>query len=126
MINLTKGQANTVVVTTTEKGSATDYLFSFYSRAEKTTVYCVQQDTSPFTNRYNVFSITETDTPTAVDGEVSLDAGEYEYKIYANSSSSNLDPDGLTLLEHGMATVRGTTTAPIQYELTETYTEYNG
>lgn len=126
MINLTKGQANTVVVTTTEKGSASHYLFSFYSRAEKTTVYCIQQDTSPHTNRYNVFSITESDTPTATDGEVSLDAGEFEYKIYANSSSSNLDPSGLTELEHGMATVRGTTTAPVQYELTETYTEYNG
>lgn len=126
MINITKGQANTIVVTTTEKGSATDYLFSFYSRAEKTTVYCVQQDTSPFTNRYNVFSITEMDTPTATDGEVSLDSGEFEYRIYANSSSSNLDPTGLTELERGMATVRSTTIQPVQYTNVETYVEYNG
>lgn len=126
MIRITKGQANTVVVTTTEKGTASHYLFSFYSRSKKTTVYCVQQDSSSYTDRYNVFQITETDTPTATNGEVSLDAGEYEYKIYANSSSSNLDPDGLTLLERGMAKVTGTTTAPTEYDSAETYTEYVG
>lgn len=126
MIRITKGQSNDIVVTTTEKGSAAHYLFQFKNRTEMSSVYCVQQDTSPFTDRYNAFAITETNTPTAVDGEVSLDAGEHEYFIYANSSSSNLDPTGLTLLERGLCVVTGTATLPTEYDNEETYIEYQG
>lgn len=126
MIRIAKGQANAVTVTTTEKGSASHYLFQFKNRAEMSSVYCVEQDTSAFPNRYNQFEITETDTPTATDGEVSLDAGEHEYFIYANSSSSNLDPTGLTLLERGLCKVVGTVTNPVEHTNEETYVEYEG
>jgi hypothetical protein len=43
-------------------------------------------DISAYVDRYNKFSVTEGTT-------VTLDAGEYLYKIYAQSSPTNLNPD---------------------------------
>lgn len=127
MIRITKGQANTVVVTTTEKGSASYYLFAFQNLTTMDIEYCVSQDTSPYANRYNVFTITETANPTATSSEVELSLeGQYKYWIYANSSSSNLDPSGLTVLETGMCKVTGTSTADNTYTNNPTYTVYNG
>jgi hypothetical protein len=113
MIRLTKDQANDVVVTLTEKGTASHYLFEFFSSATHVYHYCVDQDTSAHPERYNKFTITETSNPTPADGEVELEEGEYRYVIYANSSSSNVDPTGLTELESGMCTV---TSASAAYE----------
>lgn len=127
MIRITKGQANTVVVTTTEKGSASYYLFAFQNLTTMDVEYCVAQDTSPYPQRYNTFTITETSSPTATDAEVELSLeGEYKYWIYANSSSSNIDPSGLTVLETGMCTVSGASTSDDTYTNNPTYTVYNG
>lgn len=126
MIWITKGQANDVTVTLTEKGTASHYLFRFQNRMTFADSYCVEQDTSPYTDRYNQFSITETASPTATDGEVELDAGQYKYWVYANSSSSNLDPDGLDVLETGMCTVVGTVTTFTEYDNNPNWVEYNG
>ena len=43
-------------------------------------------DISAYVDRYNKFEVTEGTT-------VTLDAGEYLYKIYAQSSPTNLNPD---------------------------------
>ena len=126
MIRITQDSSNLVVVTLTEKGSASHYLFQFKDLADNTFSYCVADDTSPYQQRYNAFTITDTPSPTPVDGEVDLDKGQYKYFIYANSSASNLDPDGLTLLESGMCVVTGTETEPTEYERTQTYVEYEG
>ena len=126
MIRITQDSSNLVVVTLTEKGSASHYLFQFKDLADNTFSYCVADDTSPYQQRYNAFTITDTPSPTPVDGEVDLDKGQYKYFIYANSSASNLDPDGLTLLESGMCIVSGTETTPTEYERTQTYVEYEG
>lgn len=126
MINLTQDTSNLVVVTLTEKGTASHYLFQFKDLAANTSSYCVADDTSPYQERYNAFTILDTANPTPADGEVDLDKGEYKYLIYANSSSSNLDPTGLTLLESGMCVVIGTETEPTEYERTQTYVEYEG
>lgn len=115
-----------MVVTTTEKGTASHYLFQFFSLAENTYAYCIADDTSPYEERYNVFTITDTAIPTPADGEVNLDTGEYKYTIYANSSSSNLDPAGLTSLETGMAYVTTTETTPIEFDNSQTYVVFNG
>lgn len=126
MIRITQDTSNLVVITTTEKGSASHYLFQFEDLAENTSSYCVADDTSAFQERYNAFTIVDTPSPTPVDGEVDLDKGQYKYFVYANSSASNLDPDGLTLLESGMCVVTGTVTNPTEYENTQTYVEYEG
>lgn len=126
MIRITQDSANTVVITTTEKGSASHYLFQFFNLTTNTSSYCVADDTSPYPERYNAFTITDTASPTPTDAEVNLDKGELKYYVYANSSDSNLDPTGLTLLESGMCVVTGTETEPDTYSNTKTYVAYNG
>lgn len=126
MIRLTKATANAVTVTTTEKGTADNYLFEFQNLSTFGKVYCIQQDTSPFQERYNQFEITEQASPTPVDGEVELDEGESKYWIYANTNSTNLDPTGLTVLETGMCIVTGVTVADTEYTNNPNYTVYNG
>jgi len=126
MIRITKATANAVTVTTTEKGTASNYLFEFQHLTTLAKSYCVQQDTSAFQDRYNQFEITEQASPTPADGEVELDTGEVKYTIYANSSSTNIDPTGLTALESGMCIVTGTTTDPTEYDYNPNYVVYNG
>jgi hypothetical protein len=126
MIRLTQDSANLVVVTTTEKGSASHYLFKFFSLATNISAYCVADDTSPYPARYNAFTITDMVNPTATDAEVDLATGEYKYFIYANSSAVNLDPTGLTLLESGMCLVSGVVPTTTTYDNTATYVVYNG
>lgn len=116
MIRITKGQANLVVVTTTEKGTAAHYLFAFQNLTSTETKYCIADDSSAFQDRYNAFTITETTTPTATNAQVKLTLeGEWSYTIYGQASASNLDPTGLTALETGMCIVTGTTTATPTY-----------
>lgn len=126
MIRITKDTANLVVITTTEKGTANHYLFQFFNLSTLQSRYCVADDTSAHQERYNAFTITDTSSPTAVDAEVDLEEGELKYYVYANSSATNLDPNGLTLLESGMCVVTGTTTSPTEYTNNEGYTVYEG
>jgi hypothetical protein len=126
MIRLTQDSANLVVITTTEKGSASHYLFKFFSLATNVSAYCVADDTSAYPLRYNAFTITDVATPTPINAEVDLATGEYKYFVYANSSSSNLDPTGLTLLESGMCMVSGVVPTTTEYDNTATYVVYNG
>ena len=126
MIRLTQDSANLVVITTTEKGSASHYLFKFFSLATNMSAYCVADDTSPYPARYNAFTITDVASPTPTSAEVDLATGEYKYFVYANSSSSNLDPTGLTLLESGMCIVSGVVPTTTAYGNTATYVVYNG
>lgn len=89
-------------------------------------VFCVQQDTSPFEDRYNQFEITEQTSPTATDGEIELDEGEGKYWIYGNTNSTNLDPTGLTVFETGMVICTGVTVPDTEYENNPNYVVYNG
>lgn len=114
------------MITTTEKGTAVYYLFKFFNLSTNISDFCIAEDTSPFEQRYNAFTITDQAAPTATDAEVDLAVGQYKYYVYANSSSSNLDPAGLLELESGMCIVTGTETSPTEYDNTATYTVYNG
>ncbi len=118
MINITQDTANTVVVTLTEKGSATYYLFEFKSDTTEGVVYAIAQDASSYPERFNKFTLTEvgTGTPTPADGEIKLsNEGQWRYYVYANSSSSNVDPTGLTMLEQGIVKVTGTVSSTPTY-----------
>tara|TARA_R110002096_G_scaffold374046_2_gene567607 strand:+ start:1478 stop:1870 length:393 start_codon:yes stop_codon:yes gene_type:complete len=118
LINIERNTINTVVVTTTEEGTATYYLFEFKSDTTEEVVYCIAQDTSLFPDRFNKFAIQEvgSGTPVPINGEVKLENdGQWQYFIYANSSSSNLDPTGLTMLEQGIVKVTGTLVATSTY-----------
>jgi len=126
VIRLTKDSANSVVVTTTEKGTAAHYLFQFQNLTTMGYDYCIADDTSAFQDRYNAFTITDQASPTPADAEVDLIEGESRYVIFANTNDTNLDPTGLTELESGMCIVTGTTVNPTEYDNNPNYVVYKG
>jgi hypothetical protein len=116
LINIERNSANEIALTLTEKGTATYYLFKFQSDNTEAVEYCIATDSSAYLERFNKFTITETSTPDNLNAEVELPTeGQWRYFVYANSSSSNLDPTGLTELESGIVKVTGTTTPVTTY-----------
>lgn len=107
---INKGQNNFLVFTLSEKVTLTNpyYLFSFKHQVLMSSVNFIASDVSGFPTRYNKFLITETTgTVNLTSGVVSLpETGFYEYAIYEQTSSSNLDVSNTTgLLEIGMVKV---------------------
>lgn len=99
MIKITKGSANTVVLTLTEKATLTnpDYLFVFKSDQTEAEFIFIASDTSVYPERYNKFTVTEKANPDPLQGEVSLPNTKfYSYTIYEQNSSTNLDPANAT------------------------------
>ena len=116
MINITRNSANTVALTLTEKGTATYYLFKFQSDNTEEVEYCVATDSSAYPERFNKFVLTEQTSPDNLAAQIELPTeGQWRYFVYANSSSSNLDPTGLTELESGIVKVTGTSTPVTSY-----------
>jgi len=110
MITINKASVNTVVLTLTEKVTLSApyyFLFSFTSQTTFDTVNFIAADTSLFTDRYNEFSITETTNPNLLNSQCELNPkGFWNYKIYAQSSSTNLVPeDANELIEEGIVKV---------------------
>jgi hypothetical protein len=120
MIRLTKGQTQNIILTLTEKQLLTNpnYLFVFTNRSANTEVKFVRlnnTDISQFKDRYNEFSIvTNTNFSTALNGQ-------YDYDIYEQTSTSNLNPAGLNLLESGIMELVGTPFNFTEYTTTDTY-----
>ena len=107
---INKGQNNFLVFTLTEKVTLNNpyYLFSFKHQVLMSTVNFIASDVSGFPTRYNKFLITETTGVTNLtSGIVSLhETGFYEYAIYQQTSSSNLNvANAEGLLEIGMIKV---------------------
>ena len=107
---INKGQNNFLIFTLSEKVTLTNpyYLFSFKHQVLMSSVNFIASDVSGFPTRYNKFLITETTgTVNLTSGVVSLpETGFYEYAIYEQTSSSNLDVSNATgLLEIGMVKV---------------------
>jgi hypothetical protein len=120
MIRLTKGQTQSIILTLTEKQLLTNpnYLFVFTNRSANTEVKFIQlnnTDVSQYKDRYNEFSIvTNTNFATALNGQ-------YDYDIYEQTSTSNLNPAGLNLLESGIMELVGTPFNFTEYTTTDTY-----
>ena len=120
MIRLTKGQTQNIILTLTEKQLLTNpnYLFVFTNRSANTEVKFVSlnnTDISQYKDRYNEFSIvTNTNFSTALNGQ-------YDYDIYEQTSTSNLNPAGLNLLESGIMELVGTPLNFTEYTTTDTY-----
>lgn len=116
---INKGQNNFLIFTLSEKVTLTNpyYLFSFKHQVLMSSVNFIASDVSGFPTRYNKFLITETTgTVNLTSGVVSLpETGFYEYAIYEQTSSSNLNVANVTgLLEIGMVKVESN--APIYNE----------
>ena len=111
MIKITQGQANTVVLTLTERATldTPTFLFHFKSLNTHKNKYFLAADTSSYTYRYNEFSITESSSEDVLNGTVELDTpGEWLYWVYEQSSTTNLDPtqaDNAEALETGLVNV---------------------
>ena len=87
MLQINKAESKSWYLTLSEKTTIANptYLFSLTHRLTNNAYNFIVADTSSYTTRYNKFDITEGTT-------VTLDAGEYEYEIYAQTSPTNLDP----------------------------------
>jgi UDP-N-acetylmuramyl tripeptide synthase len=88
MLVIEKAESKNWYLTLTEKVTISNpyFLFAFTHRTtnEQTTVILTDISTHP--ERYNQFAVIEGST-------FSLDAGEFEYVVYAQTSSSNLSPE---------------------------------
>jgi hypothetical protein len=116
LINIVRNSANLLALTLTERGTATYYLFKFQSDNTEDVTYCVATDSSAYADRFNKFTITEQTSPNNLNAEVEMTTeGQWRYFVYANSSSSNLDPTGLLELESGIVKVTGTSTPVTSY-----------
>jgi hypothetical protein len=117
MLQIDKAETKDWILTLTEKVTISPayFLFSFTHRLTNTTTNKILTDSSSYTERYNKFSVTEGTTFT-------LDAGEYLYKVYAQTSPSNTDPAlANELVEEGLLKVNIVYSNPEEY--TPTLTE---
>lgn len=115
MLIVAKNTNSTLIVTLTEKVTLASpyYLFAFTSDVSQLTKYFISADISIHTDRYNEFLITETSgTEILTSGTITLNpTGQWTYRIYEQTSSTNLDPNLTTsLLEIGIVKVTGTAT----------------
>lgn len=120
MIQLTKGQTQFVYLTLTEKQtiSSPNYLFRFKNRSTNTEVKFVllyAADVSLFKERYNKFSL-------KVDKYFSSKPrGQWTYSVYEQTSTSNTDETGLTLLESGIMWLNDAEEIYTEYQTKDTY-----
>ena len=117
MIHFTKGQTEKVILTLKEKQtlSGANFLFYFTSRVTDQNVAFVvlgSSDLSGFKDRYNAFDI-------VVNSHfANVPSGEFNYWIYQQASTNNLDPALASgLVESGQMSLKNST----EFE----YTTYN-
>ena len=111
MLTITKGETKFWYLTLTEKTTISDptYLFSITHRLTNTTTNFILTDVSAYTERYNKFSVIEGTT-------FDVDTGEFSYRVYAQTSLSNTDPDDADeLVEQGMLKVNNLESPTVYY-----------
>lgn len=128
MIVLNKNQANTVILTLTEKVTITSpyFLFRFISIADLSEKLCLAADTSSYTDRYNKFTITDSTTEDAANGTLNfLPQGQWKYEAYEQASSSNLLLANTgAMVEQGLVDVVGTGVTYARRTTRKTYKSY--
>lgn len=115
MINLNENTASQNVYLTLKESvkhfttAYTDYLLQFTSITGKS--YYMIGNVDADTDRYTKL-IVGTDADNATGGSLILPEGEYNYKVYGQNSSTNLDPGDAVVvgvLEIGLAKVTSST-----------------
>lgn len=113
-LSINKNNSNVIVVTLFEKTTITNptYLWEFKNVESGNKYYCICAELSTELLRYNEFIIIETGTvaPVPLSGQLKLPIGDYEYTVYQQASTTNLNPTGLTIVEVGDATCFDSTT----------------
>lgn len=103
MIVINKNATTNFVATLFELSTLTnpDYLFEFESDQTKTKYYTIIADISTNKSRYNEFNFVEGSND-ATNGSLDLGSpGFYNYKVYEQNSTTNLNPTGLNEVEQG-------------------------
>lgn len=120
MIKLTTNTTQTVYLTLTEKVSLSNpkFLFEFINNESQSKYYCISANLSAFKERFDSFSIILMASPNNLIGQINLSVGEYDYNVYEQTSTTNLNPTGLNKLENGKCVVFNSSPSTI--------TEYNG
>jgi hypothetical protein len=111
MLQIDKGETKNWFLTLTEKVTISPvyFLFSFTHRLTNTTTNVILTDISAYTERYNKFSVDES--------SLDIYSGEYMYRVYAQTSSSNTDPDlADELVEQGILKVNETDALPTEHQ----------
>jgi hypothetical protein len=129
MFKLNKNATNTVTLRLYSKTTVSPvyYLFEFENDQTHVKSYCIPTDTSTETESYNRFSIEDTASPVPLNGEVELTAGNYTYRVYEQTSSTNLNPANADEIEVDCCQVLDTTTyTNTYYTPTLTNTVYEG
>lgn len=117
MLLITKGETKNWYLTLTEKVTIANpkFLFSFKNRVTELETNVLLTDISAYIDRYNKFAVTEGTT-------FDLDCGEYNYFVYAQTSTTNTNPLlADELVEEGLfKLLLGTiTTTEYEVDLTE-------
>lgn len=113
---IAKNTTSTLCLTLTEKVTLTApyFLVEMRSVESNITKTFISADTSQFTYRYNLLSVEEVaaGAEDAVNGKINLvSAGNYYYRVFEQTSPTNLSVANTTsLLEDGMFIVTTTTT----------------
>lgn len=130
MIILQRGNANEVTLTLTEKVSLSspNFLFEFTNQESNESFYCIAADTSIYPESYNQFTITENNSPDALNGEITLVLqGRYSYIVREQVSATNLDPNlSGGIVERGLCKVTISDAVNPTYTTDRTNVVYNG
>jgi hypothetical protein len=101
------------------------YLFEFQNDQTKVKYYQIFTDVSvagSARERSNLFNIEVINSGSGANKIILGNTGLYHYIIYEQSSSSNLDPTGLTIVERGqMRLIDGEDSQYVAHEIEITY-----
>ena len=101
------------------------YLFEFQNDQTKVKYYQVFTDVSvagSARQRANLFNIEVVNSGSGTNKIILGNVGLYHYTIYEQSSSSNLDPTGLTIVERGQMRLYDSETSQyVAHEIDITY-----
>ncbi len=101
------------------------YLFEFQNDQTKVKYYQIFTDVSvagSARQRSNLFNIEVVNSGSGANKIILGNVGLYNYTIYEQSSSSNLDPTGLTVVQRGqMRLIDSETSQYIAHSITRTY-----
>lgn len=127
---ITRGTANTVYLTLTERVTLPSPYFLCRVKSRRTNLvkrFILSSNLSSSTGRYDKFTLTENDTENLTNSTVKLLSGDWYYNIYEQASSTNLDETATNgvILESGIFRVRedGSNTF-IDIEQTNDYVDF--
>lgn len=125
MNTITRGANNTLILTLTERVTLAAPYFLVRVESRRTKVvkrFILASNLSSDTDRYDKFTLTESTNEILTSGTVSLTGGDWWYKVYEQTSASNLDENNATtLLEDGIFRVIDSNDTYVDPEQGDTY-----